>query len=326
VPDVPDLPPAVTALLKPNRRNASLGFFRLRESFCDERTTEYAKAVFLCVPDRIQRGDAGGGKGAGVLALSRGAQQALQLLVYRAEAGRVFVSGDRRLTPSQLQKQYYRVGDAATARRLWEAAYRRSAASCRHMGCRTPGCQIGRRVQEFHVLTGAMLPIWSELSAVVAAHAALRTDDSGKQVKVAPQLRVVHIEAAAAQGDGQADGGGGGGGGGEQAASSSSAGAGGGGAAAGRAQHLLGLLLPIRLAPAIVAQLRAKFRGTLMPPPPAAAAAAAAAPAAAALQPAGGDGSGAGGQGGGADAGGEGEAGSSRDGGGGGGGGGGRRL
>ena len=54
------------------------------------------------------------------------------------------------------------------------------------------------------MLSGAMLPIWSELSQVVQrVHDKLvpKRFINGKEVKTRPQLRVVHIEQSAAATD-----------------------------------------------------------------------------------------------------------------------------
>ena len=284
--DVTDL---IKRLLAADFNNKTMGFWRLRED-PDKRPTEWNAAIFLVIPERIVSHDAaaasggavgapgssggsasvgggggkdkqqkagGAGKGSGKdLALGAAAGRLpTNLLIYRAEAGRIFLAGDRRLTAPQLLNRYMRITNPVTARNLWQAAYDRAARSCRHgAGCSTGNsCQLGKRIQEFHIITGAMLPVWAELSSIVQrvheANGGWRLVNE-KRVPTRAQLRVVHVETHAEEEEGEEAG---------------------GGKAKSAEGTLLGLVLPVKIAATVLKELKAKFKHTLAPAPPPAA-------------------------------------------------------
>ena len=101
------------------------------------------------------------------------------------------------MTAAKLKDQYTRVTNPAEARRRWDHQYEYSQYTCRHrVACFNNGCTIGSRRQVTHLLGGSLLPVWAELTRAVDAAAGFRLNGRGEQVKVKPQIRVVHVGAS----------------------------------------------------------------------------------------------------------------------------------
>lgn len=62
---------------------------------------------------------------------------------------------------------FRRVRDLAEARRLWEGDYVRALTHCSHPHCSLHTCTVGKRLRTLYVLTGDLIPLWSQIRSRV---------------------------------------------------------------------------------------------------------------------------------------------------------------
>ena len=93
-----------------------------------------------------------------------------------------------------LRNRYVRCEDLAEAARLWGASYRISEKQCFHgANCkRGATCQVGKRVQEMHVLGGVVLPLWDVVQKGLLA----------QKRQSERRLRLVRVTADPPEGEG----------------------------------------------------------------------------------------------------------------------------
>jgi C-terminal domain on Strawberry notch homologue/P-loop containing NTP hydrolase pore-1 len=169
--DIPELPlDDINPLLAIDKRFPALGFYRPHNLSEVSSTREYDNAIILVVPQNLKAGaaEANADDDAKILALGKTAQEEslrVLLTVYRPESGLTFLSGDRAITPSKLHFDYRRVINIRTILKDWSARYEQSGTHCKHgkLEC----CVNGRREQVIHLITGSILPIWSELDRAI---------------------------------------------------------------------------------------------------------------------------------------------------------------
>ncbi|CAB0029995.1 unnamed protein product [Trichogramma brassicae] len=75
---------------------------------------------------------------------------------------------------AELEKKY-RKADVQEAKKHWELLYEGSKTMCRHMyyngSCKRPQeCEVGRRLKTYHVLSGSVLSVWSQIEHVLSSH------------------------------------------------------------------------------------------------------------------------------------------------------------
>ncbi|KAL4705863.1 hypothetical protein ACJJTC_019298 [Scirpophaga incertulas] len=95
----------------------------------------------------------------------------LMMHVYRPNTGLQL----RLESLADLEKKYRRV-ESEEAESAWRAQHASSRRLCSHAywrgACRTPGCEVGLRRRQYHVLAGSVLAVWARVEAVLAARTA----------------------------------------------------------------------------------------------------------------------------------------------------------
>jgi hypothetical protein len=123
----------------------------------------------------------------------------------------MFATGTRRLTVAQIldRNSYKRMKTLDNAKKFWTQRWMDSANACKHGPlCRRPeACVLGRRIQNWHLLTGTMLPVWhiffkcieerwsksrTVLNIIEARDK--RVGGSATNAKVKAPVRVVHLD------------------------------------------------------------------------------------------------------------------------------------
>ncbi|XP_014237071.1 protein strawberry notch-like isoform X1 [Trichogramma pretiosum] len=74
---------------------------------------------------------------------------------------------------ADLEKKY-RKADVQEAKKHWELLYEGSKTMCRHVyyngSCKRPQeCEVGRRLKTYHVLSGSVLSVWSQIEHVLSS-------------------------------------------------------------------------------------------------------------------------------------------------------------
>jgi hypothetical protein len=145
-----------------------------------------------------------------ILALRRPGQRHL-FGVTRPNTGASFFEFDR----EELRSKYVHIPDAEQAREGWTALYDSTLAHCMHgPGCeRGAACGVGRRLTRVTIISGAVVPIWSTLEAVLKRHehTLTKSDRAMRAVRVELSDDVAAPGGAAAAGGGGSQGEAGGG-------------------------------------------------------------------------------------------------------------------
>lgn len=129
------------------------------------------------------------------------------LVVYRPDTGRVFSMGSNRITPVEIENRYAQEVNMQSARDYWEQSFYESEDRCIHGGgCSRPDfCQVGKRVQRYYVLLGALLPLWDKLHEVLLdewdksltmklwRERMMKNDKKETKVNLRPPLRAIHL-------------------------------------------------------------------------------------------------------------------------------------
>ena len=94
-----------------------------------------------------------------------------RLAIFRPDQGRTYPSGDRLLYRETIRQTHVRFYSRPLAHQSWVQRFSESHSECKHgRSCRRPdSCTLGRRLTQFCVITGTLLPIWQQLQKALMA-------------------------------------------------------------------------------------------------------------------------------------------------------------